>query len=737
MVLICSVVRNAVQTEMVKIFSDQENDFHVKVRSLLSLLYSGNDCRFKTPEQLAASYFATLNTTQNLLFVTRTGGGKSAVYTIPALYEMKYNSDLQYVSVLVTPLQALFKEMKTVLTSLRLRVRSLNEVATQLRITSDYSPPDIILVTFECMENSANLDCLIHLHDRRILRRIVFDECHCIYHHQAFRKNASYIQNLARIPIQKIYLTATLPPAMEEPFFRMMSEVTQPIIVRTDTVRPNIEFQRKFLPRDSENWNDILLEQACSLQRYISGKCIIFVPSRELCDKLQAFFSEQGYAAYKYHSKMLPREKACNEQDFEDTEDCFLIATTAYGLGVNKKNVNSVILYQYTYSREDISQIAGRASRGGGHGVCLFLVAKRSVYVGDDVLENNPDAEIQATTQLLQLRNGCFRQELHKRMDGSAVPCYMMSGVKLCFLCKQVTNQPVTADLDPPRIQLRQALHARPNAASNPTATQAHQAYQEPRLPPTAATNQNHHAPTSTYQHARAVQSADVSNVANSVILQNTMNLNSRRLISSASTSSSSMRTSDYAVDTPISSQLQQASTASQRQEQQHANMLRLEKCINIINERNICIYCSLLNGSVTEFWDPRGCEKERHKRCMKCNSNDHWVRNCPFKFSLIPPGYCKSCYLPQGRQLGFEGAIDHFNRNCPKQFEKCMPIVPFAICLGQCSDATYQLASQSLIIPTIKDPLRIKEWIFSSDSFYYNNGIKCFLWWCDKIGLI
>lgn len=288
--------------------------------------------------------------------VMPTGGGKSLCYQLPALL-------LPKPTVVVSPLIALVQDQVAHLDGWRLESSRLDsslsaeeERHNETEIRTGISP--LIYVTPERLQTE---DCLALLR-RNGVSRIVVDEAHCVseWGHDfrpAYLGIAEAARRLGRPPVLAVTATATAETTRD---LAQQLEMRDPWIVRPGLARKNLAF------RVVRTVNDERKREALrALLARVPGTGIVYVATIALAEELHAWLAGEGVAVGVYHGKRPMHERVETQRRFMDGSLRVMVATKAFGLGVDKPDVRFVAHWTFPDSIESYVQEAGRAGRDG------------------------------------------------------------------------------------------------------------------------------------------------------------------------------------------------------------------------------------------------------------------------------------------------------------------------------------------------------------------------------------
>lgn len=297
------------------------------------------------------------------LCVMPTGGGKSLCYQVPALaYEGT--------TIVISPLISLMKDQVDILQANGIQAAFINSSLSYEEIDEvmyDVRRGNIKLLYLapERLENEGFCRQLSQL----TVPFVAIDEAHCIsqWGHD-FRPSYRSIQSMLTLwPVKPtvIALTATATPSVSEDICHLL-KIEKENVFNTGFARDNLTFK----VYTGEN-KDRYLKQYIKNNPNEAG--IIYAATRKTVDSLYESLLKQGIAVAKYHAGMNEDERAFAQNQFLRDEVQIMVATNAFGMGINKTNVRYVIHYQMPKNMESYYQEAGRAGRDGLLSECILL----------------------------------------------------------------------------------------------------------------------------------------------------------------------------------------------------------------------------------------------------------------------------------------------------------------------------------------------------------------------------
>jgi ATP-dependent DNA helicase RecQ len=332
---------------------------------------------------------------KNTFVIMPTGGGKSICYQLPALMN-------EGTAIVISPLIALMKNQVDQLRAFggsdsiaHFMNSSLNksEIA-QVKNDLLSGQTKLLYVAPESLSKADNIDFLRLIN----ISFVAVDEAHCIseWGHDfrpEYRKIRQVISGLgADIPI--IALTATATPKVQQDIIKnlQMSDAT---LFKSSFNRPNLFYEIR--PKRD------VLKEIIRYIKYNTGKSgIIYCLSRKKVEEVAEALNLNGIKALPYHAGLEPKVRADTQDKFlmEDVE--VIVATIAFGMGIDKPDVRFVIHHDIPKSMEGYYQETGRAGRDGGEGVCIAFYAQKDVEKLAKFMKDKPVAEREIGTQILK-----------------------------------------------------------------------------------------------------------------------------------------------------------------------------------------------------------------------------------------------------------------------------------------------------------------------------------------------
>ena len=322
---------------------------------------------------------------KDVLGVMPTGAGKSICFQVPALM-------MEGVTIVISPLISLMKDQVTTLVQQGVSAAYINASLTfeqykKVLFNTRQGKYKIIYVAPERLV----VDSFIEICNSLTISMVAVDEAHCVSQWgQDFRPSylniKNFIDNLKKRPVICAF-TATATKEVKEDIIRIL-ELRNPEIITTGFDRPNLHFS-VMKPQDKDN---MLLKLINERQGRVG---IVYCISRKSVEEVCSFLKAKGINATRYHAGLDDEERIKNQDDFVFDRKTVMVATNAFGMGIDKSNVSYVIHYNMPKNIENYYQEAGRAGRDGTDAECILLYAPKDVRIHRFMMENSePNPEL-------------------------------------------------------------------------------------------------------------------------------------------------------------------------------------------------------------------------------------------------------------------------------------------------------------------------------------------------------
>lgn len=350
--------------------------------------YFGYDTFREGQEQLIDAILSG----QDVLGIMPTGAGKSLCYQIPALV-------MGGITLVVSPLISLMKDQVTSLNQAGIHAAYLNSSLTSnqyfkaLGLAKQGRYP-IIYVAPERLLTESFLDFALEAD----IRMVAVDEAHCVSQWgQDFRpsylKITEFIERLPKRPVVSAF-TATATAQVRDDIIEIL-KLQNAKIMTTGFDRSNLFFAVQ-TPKDKYR---TALE---FIRAHEKESGIIYCLTRKVVEEVCEKLMKDGFSVTRYHAGLSDEERRKNQDDFIFDRCRIMVATNAFGMGIDKSDVRYVIHYNMPKNMESYYQEAGRAGRDGEAAQCLLLYSGQDVVTNQLFIENNRDnLELDEETRLL------------------------------------------------------------------------------------------------------------------------------------------------------------------------------------------------------------------------------------------------------------------------------------------------------------------------------------------------
>lgn len=314
---------------------------------------------------------------RDCLAIMPTGAGKSICYQIPAIM-------FDGVTIVISPLISLMKDQVDTLNELGIPTTFINSSMsyTEYNQTIENIVHNIYKIIYVAPER-LNSETFVRLLNKIKVSMFAIDEAHCVsqWGHDfrpSYTEIANVILNLHNRPIVTAF-TATATKIVKDDIINLL-HLNDPFIMSTKLDRPNLQF----CVETNSNKMEYILK---FIDEHQNESGIIYCLTRNNVDSIFNYLNKKGYKVSKYHAGMNEKERTQSQEDFIYDRTNVIVATNAFGMGIDKSNIRYVIHYNMPHDLESYYQEAGRAGRDGDKAECVLLFSRGDIVTNKLLIE--------------------------------------------------------------------------------------------------------------------------------------------------------------------------------------------------------------------------------------------------------------------------------------------------------------------------------------------------------------
>lgn len=339
--------------------------------------YFGYDSFREGQETLIESILAGKDT----FGIMPTGAGKSICFQVPALM-------MSGITLVISPLISLMKDQVEGLNQAGVHAAYLNSSLTagQYQKALGYAKEGRYKIIYVAPERLVT-DGFLAFAMQADISMLVVDEAHCVSQWgQDFRPSyLKIVEFIERLPVRPVIsaFTATATKEVRDDIIDILL-LRSPTVITTGFDRPNLYFAVQ-TPKDK------YASMKNYLQLHPGQSGIIYCLTRKYVEEVYERLKAEGFSVTKYHAGLSDGERKTNQDDFIYSRAEIMVATNAFGMGIDKSDVRYVVHYNMPKNMESYYQEAGRAGRDGESAECILLYAGQDVITNQFFIDNNRD----------------------------------------------------------------------------------------------------------------------------------------------------------------------------------------------------------------------------------------------------------------------------------------------------------------------------------------------------------
>lgn len=338
---------------------------------------------------------------RDVLGIMPTGAGKSICYQVPALM-------LEGITIVISPLISLMKDQVGTLVQSGVPAAYINSSLTYAQYNEVFrrAAAGMYKIIYVAPERLVT-DEFIAFAENTKISMITVDEAHCVSQWgQDFRpsylKITEFVSRLSYRPVISAF-TATATAEVKADIADIL-KLNSPFVITTGFDRQNLYFEVRRPKKKLDELISIIEENR-------NKCCIVYCATRKNVELVCEALNDKGFPATRYHAGLSDEERHSNQDDFLYDRKNIMVATNAFGMGIDKSNVSIVVHYNMPKNPESYYQEAGRAGRDGEPAECILLYSGQDVVTNKFLIENSNEENEELTEEM---RSALRKRELDK-----------------------------------------------------------------------------------------------------------------------------------------------------------------------------------------------------------------------------------------------------------------------------------------------------------------------------------
>ncbi|SFU68359.1 ATP-dependent DNA helicase, RecQ-like [Clostridium sp. DSM 8431] len=350
----------------------------------------------------------TITGNRDVLAIMPTGGGKSICYQIPALI-------MEGITIVISPLISLMKDQVDSLRDIGVKAAYINSTLDNMEFQEvlynlKNNNIKIIYIAPERLDSLEFLNIISELN----ISQVAVDEAHCVstWGHDfrvSYRKINGFIKRLSSNPVVTAF-TATASKEVQKDIVKLLN-LNNPKVFISGFDRENLSIN---IIKDGRK--DLFLKEYVSKNSKVSG--IIYCATRKEVDSIYSYLCDNNYKAGKYHAGLRDDERKEFQEKFINDDVDIMVATNAFGMGIDKSNIRYIIHYNMPQNIEGYYQEIGRAGRDGEKSECYLLFTPGDVHLQKYLIDTGIRSEDRRVIAYKKLQDmvslvystGCYRR---------------------------------------------------------------------------------------------------------------------------------------------------------------------------------------------------------------------------------------------------------------------------------------------------------------------------------------